>query len=314
MKLKATLAILLAFSFVGGFAKNITSHVGEVKNGYNFWLSEPESAKEEKPVVIFLHGASLCGTNLEKVKRYGTLDAVEKGREIDAYVIAPQNPGGAWKPEKIMNVLEWVENNYNVDKNRVYVVGMSLGGHGTLSFTATYPDKVAAALAMCGGSIFEDASKLNDVPLWIVHGTADKAVSISGSDKVVARMKQDDPQTPRLVYDRVPGMNHSQPARVFYMEDTYEWLFSHNLTDNDRPVAPTFTLTSGKMSSAYQGLKFNSTKKATVSKKKSSATKKKSSVSTKRKKKSGTLASHKKKKAISGTAKKKSRKSTKRRS
>lgn len=261
-------SLLLLFTIISlnaGAAK-VTAHRGTVADGYNFWLVEPSDSMEAKPVFIFLHGASLCGNDLNKVRRYGTLDAIEKGRDLDAYVIAPQNPGGAWKPEKIMNVLKWVEDYYNVDYDRIYVLGMSLGGYGTIDFAATYPDDIAAAMAFCGGGSVKDFSGLNNVPLWIVHGTADNAVSVSQSDRVVAAMKEADDSTPRLVYDRIPGMNHSQPARLFYLSETYDWLLSHSLKDEQRPVAESFAITNDLMRTAYSGLDTSrrSSKKSTA--------------------------------------------------
>lgn len=77
-------------------AQDINAHCGEVKNGYNFWLSTPQSVvdgdKSDKPLIVFLHGSSLCGADLNKVMRYGTLKAVKDGLDLDAYVLAPQNP------------------------------------------------------------------------------------------------------------------------------------------------------------------------------------------------------------------------------
>ncbi|MDE5837307.1 MAG: dienelactone hydrolase family protein [Paramuribaculum sp.] len=240
-------------------AQKITAYNDSVPNTYNFWLYTPDRTIDDeiepKPVIIFLHGASLCGRNLEMVKRYGTIDAIEKGRNIDAYVIAPQNPGGSWNPNKLMQILDWVSDNHNIDYDRVYAIGMSLGGYGTIDLAAAYPDRIAAAIAMCGGSTVSDLSSLNDVPLWIIHGTADRAVSVQQSDKVVAEMRQADTETPRLIYNRVQGMNHSRPARMFYLTESYEWLFRHTLKDENREVAPSFELTDEVLQSAYNGLK-----------------------------------------------------------
>lgn len=265
MKRQISLLILSLIAVISASAAKTTAHRGTVADGYNFWLVEPDDTLESKPVFIFLHGASLCGNDLNKVRRYGTLDAVEKGRALDGYVIAPQNPGGSWNPKKIMNVLKWVEDYYDVDYDRIYVLGMSLGGYGAIDFAATYPDDIAAAMAFCGGGSVKNLSGLNDVPLWIVHGTADQAVSVSQSDRVVEAMKQADASTPRLIYDRIPGMNHSQPARLFYLSETYDWLLSHSLKDHQRPVAQKFQITDDIMRSAYSGLRSNS-KKNTASK------------------------------------------------
>lgn len=279
MRLKATLTLITAVLVslcVSG--QKLTKNVGTVPDAYNFWLYAPDSrdntkadakadskadadddadgtAAEKKPVFIFLHGASLCGNNLDRVRSYGTIDAIEKGREIDGYVIAPQNPGGSWNPRKVMNILDWVEDNYDVDKNRVYVMGMSLGGYGTIDVAATYPERIAAAMALCGGSTVRDLASLNELPLWIIHGTGDRAVSVRESDKVVSAMKSAmGGETPRLAYDRIPGMNHSQPARIFYMPESYDWLLSHSLNDESRSIAKTFDVTFSSLKKAYAGL------------------------------------------------------------
>jgi len=283
------LSLLFIIGILSVSAGKTTAHRGTVKGAYNFWLynptenANPTDTLEMKPVVIFLHGASLCGNNLERVRRYGTIDAIEKGRDVDAYVIAPQNPGGAWNPAKVMKIVDYLSETYgNVDLDRVYVMGMSLGGYGTIDLAATYPDRIAAAIALCGGGTVGDYSGLNDVPLWIVHGTADRAVRISESDKVVADMKSSSESTPRLIYNRIPGMNHSQPARMFYLKESYDWLFSHSLKDDNRSVSEAFDVPL-LLSTAYKGLKTTiSGKKHKVSSKSKSRHRKSSKRSRRR--------------------------------
>lgn len=251
-------ALIAGTAFLQGAAQKLTSHKGDVPDAYNFWLYTPKHEEkpdeEAKPIVVFLHGASLCGNDLNKVRRYGTIDAIDKGRELDAFVVAPQNPGGSWKPEKVMKIVDWVSKQHAVDQDRIYVIGMSLGGYGTIDMAAAYPDRVAAAIAMCGGGTSKNLGALNDVPLWIIHGTADNAVSIAQSDKVVSEMKKADSKTPRLIYDRVPGWNHGKPARLFYLPEIYDWLFNHTLKDDDRQVSPGFDVAGGILQTAYKGL------------------------------------------------------------
>ena len=255
-KIILLLAAIITFACVS--AKSLQSYKGKVKNGYNFWLSAPAKTDSiKKPLVIFLHGASLQGSNLNKVLRYGTLDAISKGLDIDGYVMAPQTIG-AWQPQKVMNTADYViASHSDIDTDRIYVIGMSLGGYGTIDMAATYPDRIAAAIAMCGGASVKNLEGLGDVPLWIIHGTADAAVSVSQSDRVVSAIKNSDSKGERLTYDRVPGMNHSQPARMFYLPESYDWLFKHRLSDKDRNIADTFTVNGSTLKSAYAGLKFN---------------------------------------------------------
>jgi len=161
-------------------------------DGYPFWIYVPNDYKQYErttPLIIFLHGASLRGTDMESVLKYGPLDAVKRGLEIPALIVAPQNPKGHWVPQKINDILEWMQRHYTFNPQRVYVIGMSLGGYGTLDFAGTYPEKVAAAIALCGGSTLRNYQKLGELPLWIIHGTADKAVKVEESEKVVDGMK-----------------------------------------------------------------------------------------------------------------------------
>lgn len=228
-----------------------------IPGGYDFWVYTPTDyyySFENTPVIIFLHGASLCGHDINRVRRYGPLDAIVRGRQIDALVVVPQNTGGAWNPHKINDVLEWTKRNYALDSTRVYVVGMSLGGYGTLDFAGTYPDKVAAAMALCGGCSLKDKSGLGQLPLWIIHGTADKAVPVKQSQVVVDELKSEGNDN-RLRYDWLKGASHGALARILYMKKTYEWLFSHSLTDKDRPVQRDITIDNSDLTRAYNDMK-----------------------------------------------------------
>lgn len=227
-----------------------------VPDSYNFWFFDPQTEHDENahyPLLIFLHGASLCGTNMDKVKRYGPISAVARGCSIDSYILAPQNPGGPWRPERVMKIVDWAIANYAVDTTRIYVYGMSLGGYGTIDVAATFPDRIAAAMAICGGGTVKDLSGLSRLPLWIIHGTADRAVSIRESDRVVEAIKKTGDES-RLLYTRLSGVDHGRPARLFYMFQTYDWLFSHSTQDPDRAVCRDFEVTPEMLKNAYQDL------------------------------------------------------------
>lgn len=255
MKRFLSLAISLMF-FCNLFAQEFTAHKGTVAGSYNYWFYDPETEHDPNahfPLLIFLHGQSLCGRNLQQVKRYGVIDAVARGRIIDTYIMAPQNPGGAWSPEKIMKIVDWAVENYHVDTTRIYVYGMSLGGYGTIDLAATYPDRIAAALALCGGGSVKNLTGLSKLPLWIVHGTADRAVPVSASDRVVDIIKGTGDDS-RLIYTRMPGVNHGQLARVFYLREIYDWMFSHSINDENREVNRNFEITKEMLSDAYKDM------------------------------------------------------------
>ena len=228
-----------------------------ITGGYSFWLYKPADYIDDDhdyPLIIFLHGASLCGRNLNKVRRYGVLDAIDHGKIIPTLVVAPQNPGGAWSPSKLNALLEWMKSHYRVDSTRVYVLGMSLGGYGTIDFVGTYPDKIAAAMALCGGCSLKNQDGLGRVPLWIMHGTADRAVSINESKKVVEYLQQKG-MDHLLRYDWMQRGGHGAPARLFYLQKTYDWLFYHSLKDSPREVDRSFDITPEDIKTTYQELR-----------------------------------------------------------
>lgn len=232
-------AIIASFIFsIPLSAQQLTAHRGEVKDAYDYWFYEPpatlDTLSSSKPLVVFLHGKSLCGKNLDKVRRYGPINALEMGMQIDAYVLAPQTPS-SWRPARVIRLVDWAIDHYPIDTNRIYLIGMSLGGYGTLDVAGTYPDRFAAAMALCGGSTLKEFCGLNRLPLWILHGTADRAVGISASQRVVDAMEACDTAS-RLIWTPLQGASHGRLARIFYLSKTYEWLFSHSRADSARNV------------------------------------------------------------------------------
>ena len=222
MKLKLFYITLFILTSAFGFSqlKTITN-----KTTYPFWINIPEKESTEKqPVLIFLHGKSLSGTDLNRVRRYGVLRAMDKGRKIPAIVVAPQLAKGSWNPDNVLEVLEYVKKNYNVDESRIYVCGMSLGGYGTLHFAGKHADKITAAVAICGGGNVKDGCKLATIPLWIQHGDVDYIVPMSESKKVVDAIKKCD-ESADVTLTIIKGGNHSNVERLFHEDAMYDWLF-----------------------------------------------------------------------------------------
>jgi predicted peptidase len=253
---RLVLLLLLAVSCFGSMqAQDLYAYRDTVKEGYNFLLYLPpgiDTCQQELPLILFLHGKSLSGTDLNQVLRYGTIDAVKRGLPLDAVVIAPQTEVVGWVPERLEKVVDFVFDKFPCDTNRFYVIGMSMGGWGTLKMVHRYPDRIAAALAMCGGYDEPSISGLSEVPLWIIHGFRDTVTRVSYSADLVKKM-YDSGQGERLIFDQ-PACGHSELARVFYLPDLYNWLFSHNLQDKMRPVNLGYTITEKKMNAAYSQL------------------------------------------------------------
>lgn len=250
-KIVVLLTILLAQTV---FAQKLIAYRDSVPNGYNFWLYVPESYdphKADMPVVISLHGLSLQGTDLNQVLRYGVITGLKHGKDYNALVVAPQTPTN-WNPEKLDRVRQWVLDRYPSDTNRVYMVGISMGSSGTTDYIGTYPDKIAAAMSLCGSTHLKNFENLNKVPFWIIHGTADERINISSSKYIVNRMEKAGP-TDRLLTTWLKGYDHGKLARFFYIPMTFNWLFSHSLADKDRPVNRDYEVNTRDLATAYSG-------------------------------------------------------------
>lgn len=208
---------------------------------YDFWLYLPEKniMESKPPVLIFLHGRNLCGSNLKyltegktkgnvKKPAYGAICEIKnRGKNFPAIVVGPQFPeGSSWEPDKLLTVLNYIQQKYDTDTSRVYVTGMSAGGFGTLHFAGKYPDRVTAAAALCGGGNIEDACNLSQIPLWLMCGTDDSKYFVTQSKEIASAIRRCN-GGPLLRFNMLSGQNHSDMEKYFRTTDTlYNWLFS----------------------------------------------------------------------------------------
>lgn len=211
---------ILNFSTV--FGQKIEKHFKEAAYPYYLYLPHDSILKNNPPVMVFLHGRSLSGSTLESLKKYGVMSEIIKGRQFPAIVIAPQTNNG-WKPQSIKEVIDVVRKKYATDSTRLYVIGMSMGGYGTINFTGTYPDLVAGAVAMCGGGDLHLAENLSKVPLWVRHGDKDYVTPVSESQKIVNAIKRFSSEN--LIFTIDKGLDHGDMARFFRGTEVYDWLF-----------------------------------------------------------------------------------------
>src|ERR1700685_3291072 len=111
--------------------------------------------KQDKwPLMLFLHGAGERGDNLDAVKRHGPPKLVGKGKQFPFIIVSPQCPNGHWWNNELLPLtalLDDIESKYKVDRDRVYLTGLSMGGCGTGALAAYSPNRFAAILPICGG-------------------------------------------------------------------------------------------------------------------------------------------------------------------
>lgn len=196
------------------------------QTSYQFWVNEPSAVQEKNPLVIFLHGRSLSGTNIDRVKRYGPLRGIEKGLKLPAYLVAPQLPSGPWNPDKVDEVVQYMIEHYAIDESRIYITGMSLGAYGTLKYASKYANRLAAAIAICGGGETQDACNLTSLPIKLIHGDKDFIVPLKESKKIMTAIQQCSAKAP-VELQVVKGGNHGSVEDLYRHLDLYNWLFQY---------------------------------------------------------------------------------------
>ncbi|MBR5626421.1 MAG: dienelactone hydrolase family protein [Thermoguttaceae bacterium] len=193
-----------------------------------FFLPENESAKTDAgfPLLLFLHGAGERGDNPDLVKVHGPamlLDNPEKAKDWPFLTVSPQCPENAlWSPEQLHQLVENLCEKYPIDRDRIYVTGLSMGGFATWAILAKYPDWIAAAAPICGGGKLDTASKMVNVPVWAFHGEADPLVPVRVTRDMVQAIQDAGGQKVKATY--YPGVGHNSWVQAYNTPELYQWL------------------------------------------------------------------------------------------
>lgn len=171
-------------------AKKMISTV-TTRTGYLTFLPKSYSPNgAQVPLILFLHGSGERGTDLEKVKVWGPPAIAARDPDFPFMVVSPQLPEGeAWHALALKGLLDQVLAAYNVDRRRVYLTGLSLGGYGAWDLASRYPEYFAAVAPICGGGIARAVESMRAVPTWVFHGKMDDAVPEEESARMVEALK-----------------------------------------------------------------------------------------------------------------------------
>ncbi len=181
---------------------------------------------KEWPLLVFLHGSGERGSDLNLVKKHGPPKLIEEGKQFPFIVVSPQAPRRGWDPDTLNALVDDLLVKYHVDKNRVYLTGLSMGGSGTWSLAAAHPEKFAAIVPICGAGDPEEAAKLKELPTWIFHGAKDSDVSVRRFDEMVKALK--DAGAKSLGYTLYPDTEHDSWTKTYENPELYEWLLKHS--------------------------------------------------------------------------------------
>ena len=219
------------------------------KSGSKFlyrWHEPPERKTGERyPLVVLLHGAGERGTNNVSQLVWGAnplFDYMRK-RNKEFFFLAGQVPKGkqwvdvSWReldhrlPERpsetmamLIELLErLLTTEPDIDQDRVYATGVSMGGYGTWDLVSRKTEWFAAAMPICGGADIRQAAKLRDLPVFIHHGDMDGAVPVWRSRSMIAALRNAGSHVAR--YTEYPGCGHGSWIPAYGDEKNFDWLF-----------------------------------------------------------------------------------------
>jgi len=219
--------------------------VGEKTYPYRL-LSPPELAEGESyPLVLFLHGIGERGSdNALQLRHFPQRMLKPEHRErFPCFLLAPQCPEDqvwadlrgvrersnvlAQNPSEALtaatSALLEVAGSHPIDRTRVYLTGLSMGGYGAWDLAARQPDWFAGALMVCGGGDPLTAPRLAGLPLSVWHGSADQLVPPARSREMVTAMQK---LGVEVDYHELEGVGHDSWGRAYAVDGALEWLFA----------------------------------------------------------------------------------------
>jgi predicted peptidase len=200
---------------------------------YRLLIPRDYDPERSYPLLVALSGSRGRGTdNLRQMRTTWAAQILAdsiRAQRHPCFVLVPQCPprmtwrvsGGAGR--RVLELVDALKTDYNIDPDRVYVTGQSMGGFGSWDFIAARPGLFAAAVPVCGGGKPTQAGAFAHVPVWAFHGAKDRTVSVERTRQMIRAIERAGGE-PR--YTEYPEGDHSVWAQVWDTPELLDWLFS----------------------------------------------------------------------------------------
>jgi len=232
--------------------KEMAKRVAGQKLRYLVQTPEGPAPGEGWPLLLFLHGYGECGQDIEQVKKHGPPKLTGRFEQLaQCVIVSPQCPRDSWwRVESLKTLVDEVAAGPDrIDRRRMYVTGLSMGGYGIWSFISRHPGYFAAAVPICGGgdpfrlpanrppvktgirNEFDPAGlqRASTLPVWTFHGTQDRSVPIAETQRVVDILKNGGSRDVR--FTAYEGAGHVAAWEKAYEDpQLWKWLFSQRAT------------------------------------------------------------------------------------
>jgi predicted peptidase len=227
---------------------NRSATVGGQRYRYQVYIPADYASQARWPVVLFLHGAGERGTDGLLPTNVGLGPAIRRDpARYPAIAVFPQAPPDSqWvgaPAEMALVALRQTMAEFHVDADRVYLTGLSMGGHGAWYLAYRHPELWAAVVPICGwvpdterfrGSVPVVppdsgppvpalARRLARMPIWIFHGEMDRVVPVSGSREPAAALEA---ASGNVRYTEYLGLDHNSWDPTYGSDEFTRWLFA----------------------------------------------------------------------------------------
>jgi predicted peptidase len=198
---------------------------------YVLFVPRDYNGDKAYPLILFLHGAGETGADGKRQTYVGFGPVLRmQEKSFPCFVLMPQSHGKTWQADskdgqRALAMLDAVQKEYKIDDKRLYLTGLSMGGFGTWSLAAKYPDRWAAIVPICGGGDPSKAESIKNIPCWVFQGDADQSVSVDHSRKMVQALK-DAGGMPH--YTEYAGIGHNSWEMAYNTPELYEWLLQQH--------------------------------------------------------------------------------------
>lgn len=220
------------------------------------------------PLVLFMHGAGERGSDNNAQLTHGSELFLQNRETCPAYVVFPQCDSKyfwAYEPQpasynaatfpveseiapaqqQVKELLDSLLTLPDIDPDRVYITGISMGGMATFDMACRFPDTFAAAVPVCGGINVERLNaNVKNIYWRIFHGGADGVVPVQNSREANTKLTAAGADVEYIEY---PGAGHDVWTPVFQREDFLPWLFAKTRRSGNTAIDSPNGNTSEKM-------------------------------------------------------------------
>ena len=193
---------------------------------YNLATPVDFDPTQKYPLIIYLHGAGGRGHDLELPRYHYMMEEYIHKNRLPVMVAGPLCEFDNWYMcfTELIEFVRFACTMDNVDPDRVYLMGASMGGYATWAMLMSVPELFAAAVPICGGGMAWNAYRIKDIPVWTFHGMVDGTVDVCESIRMADALRVSGGDVKITL---LPGVGHNAWEPAIYDYHAIEWLMTH---------------------------------------------------------------------------------------